>query len=179
MPTSLLSYPAQATTNSPSVSGIFRPLPVSTHLVPFTHPSPMLSRARTIFCKLHGRGSQSAPSKPAPATTTESEPAGPPPRAMHISDVRRSPTPTYRRPFPNQTPMSIIIADATGASVDLYKVRTYLSSVRVEYHTSSPPRARADMSSLLFIATSTRKGSLGRRPYRRRRRRVPLRWLGV
>ncbi|KAL4733913.1 hypothetical protein BDV11DRAFT_199225 [Aspergillus similis] len=41
---------------------------------------------------------------------------------MHISDVRRSTTPTYRRPFPNQTPMSIIVADATGISVDLYKL---------------------------------------------------------
>ncbi|KAJ0414228.1 hypothetical protein BJY00DRAFT_295437 [Aspergillus carlsbadensis] len=79
----------------------------------------MLSRARTIFRKLRGRGrrgSQSAPSNPA------SEPAGPPPRAIHITVVRRSPTPTYRRPFPNQTPMSIIVADATGVSVDLYKL---------------------------------------------------------
>ncbi|KAL3440653.1 hypothetical protein BJX65DRAFT_300333 [Aspergillus insuetus] len=70
----------------------------------------MLSPARAIFRKLHG------------PTRTESEPAGPPPRAMHISDVRRSPTPTYRRPFPNQTSMLTIVADATGASVDLYKL---------------------------------------------------------
>jgi hypothetical protein len=152
---------------------------MSTYLIPFTHLSPMQSRTRTIFSKLYGHGSQSTPLKPAPATTTKSEPAGPPPHAMHISDIRQSPTLVYRRPFPNQTPMFIIVVDATGASIDLYKVRTYLSSVQVEYHTSYPPRARADMSSLLFIATSTRKGSLGRRPYRRRRHRVPLRWLGV
>jgi hypothetical protein len=143
MGTSLLRYPAQPPANSVSVPGIFRPLPVSTHLVPFTNPgpSPMLSCARTIFRKLHGRGSQSAASKPAPATTTESKPAGPPPRAMHISDVRRSPTPIYSRPFQKHTPMFIIVADATGDSVDLYKVRTCtsLSSVRVEHRTSPSP----------------------------------------
>ncbi|KAL3450430.1 hypothetical protein BJX65DRAFT_270783 [Aspergillus insuetus] len=80
----------------------------------------MLSRARTIFRKLRGRGREPAPSAP-PAQTG---PPGSPPRAMHRSDVRRSPTAIPRRPSPNQTSISIIVAKAQGVpdSVDLYKL---------------------------------------------------------
>ncbi|KAF4213544.1 hypothetical protein CNMCM5878_010328 [Aspergillus fumigatiaffinis] len=85
----------------------------------------MLSHARIIFRKLRGRGSRSScGSEPsAPATTAESETADPPPRAIHISDVRQSPTKLPRKPGSDSS-MSIIVANAKGAadSMRLYRL---------------------------------------------------------
>ncbi|KAL4736833.1 hypothetical protein BDV11DRAFT_210964, partial [Aspergillus similis] len=103
-------------------------LPVSTHLVHLVHPSPMLSHTRIMFRKLRGigsrgsRGSEAAPS--APAMTADSKTISPSPRAIYISDVRRSPTKLPRKPGFNAQSVSIIVANAKGAtnSVDLYRL---------------------------------------------------------
>jgi hypothetical protein len=96
-----------------------------------SHPPPMLSHTRILFRKLRGissrgsRGSEPAPS--APATTAESETFNP--RAIHISDVRRSPTKLPRKPGIKAQSVSIMVKNAKGASnsVDLYRVRIYLA----------------------------------------------------
>ncbi|KAL2838272.1 hypothetical protein BJY01DRAFT_35614 [Aspergillus pseudoustus] len=87
-----------------------------------------------IFRKLRGkasrssRGSESAAS--APATTAESEGEtvnpSPPPRAMHISEVKRSPTPlsSIRKPGSETQSLTIMVANAKGAadSLRLYRL---------------------------------------------------------
>ncbi|KAL6235886.1 hypothetical protein BDW75DRAFT_229931 [Aspergillus navahoensis] len=85
----------------------------------------MLSHARIMFRKLRrigSRGSEPAPS--APATTAESETVEPSPRAIHISDVRRSPTKLPRKPGYDAQPVSLLVANAKGAadSVDFYRL---------------------------------------------------------
>ncbi|GIJ86660.1 hypothetical protein Asppvi_005552 [Aspergillus pseudoviridinutans] len=80
----------------------------------------MLSHARIIFRKLRGigsrgsRGSEPAPS--VPATTAESETVNPSPRAIHISDVERSPTKLPRKPWSDAQSMTIIVVNAKGAA---------------------------------------------------------------
>jgi hypothetical protein len=131
------------TAGSASVPGIFQALPVSTHLDHLTHPSAMLSRARIMFRKLRGSGSRrsrgSEPAPSAPATTAESETVDPPPRAIHISDVRQSPTKLPRKPG-SDSPMSIIVANAKGAadSMRLYRVCTQRNMLPVPPRPSSP-----------------------------------------
>ncbi|KMK58476.1 hypothetical protein Y699_07703 [Aspergillus fumigatus Z5] len=101
-------------TSFASVPDIFRVLLVSTHLAHLTHPSPMLSRARIIFRKLRGSGSRgSEPAPSAPAMTAESETDDPPPRALHISDWRRS-APEQR--YHGQQRMEIIVVNAKGSA---------------------------------------------------------------
>ncbi|KAF4157640.1 hypothetical protein CNMCM6069_005414 [Aspergillus lentulus] len=86
----------------------------------------MLSHARVIFRKLRSSGRRSSRgSEPAPsarATAAESETVDPSPRAIHISDVRQSPTNLPREP--RSTSMSIIVANAKGAadSMGLYRL---------------------------------------------------------
>ncbi|KAJ6023643.1 uncharacterized protein N7446_014008 [Penicillium canescens] len=88
----------------------------------------MLSHARIMFRKLRGSGSRSSRgSDPAPsalATTAESETINSSPRAIHISDVRRSPTRLLRKPGSDSQSMSIIVANAKGAadSSHLYRL---------------------------------------------------------
>ncbi|KAF7165753.1 hypothetical protein CNMCM5623_009832 [Aspergillus felis] len=80
----------------------------------------MLSHARIIFRKLRGigsrgsRGSEPAPS--APATTAESETVNPSPRAIHISEVRRSPTKLPCKPGSDTQSITIMIVNAKGAA---------------------------------------------------------------
>jgi hypothetical protein len=85
----------------------------------------MLSRARIIFRKLCGSGSSrgSEPAPSAPAATAESETDDPPPRALHISDWRRSAT-EQRYGHRGQQHMEIIIVNAKGAAdgTRLYEV---------------------------------------------------------
>jgi hypothetical protein len=91
-----------------------------------------------MFRKLRGigrRDSEPAPSAP-PATTAESEPVNPSPRAIHISDVRRSPTEQPRRRGYDIQPVSLFVANAKGAvgAVDLYRVRIYLPRAAQHAH---------------------------------------------
>ncbi|KAF7157805.1 hypothetical protein CNMCM6106_003934 [Aspergillus hiratsukae] len=85
----------------------------------------MLSRARIMFRKLRGSGSRSSRgSEPVPsaaAMIAESETVDPSPRAIHISDVRRSPTklPCKR----GKQSMSIIVMNAEGAADYLHLYR--------------------------------------------------------
>ncbi|PKX89140.1 uncharacterized protein P174DRAFT_507510 [Aspergillus novofumigatus IBT 16806] len=84
----------------------------------------MLSHARIIFRKLYGSGSScgSEPTPSAPAATAESETDNPPPRALYISNWRRSATEQcYHR---GQQHMEIIIVNAKGAAdgTHLYKL---------------------------------------------------------
>ncbi|KAJ5876032.1 uncharacterized protein N7529_001616 [Penicillium soppii] len=79
-----------------------------------------------MFRKLRGRGSHGnelAPSS-ALATTTESEPVDPPPHAIHMSDLSRSPTKLPRKPGSDKQSMNIIVANAKGAAgySDLYRL---------------------------------------------------------
>ncbi|GFF27609.1 conserved hypothetical protein [Aspergillus udagawae] len=83
----------------------------------------MLSQARIIFRKLRGsssrgsRGSRgSEPASSAPAMTAESETVNPSPRAIHISDVRQSPTKLSFKPSSNSQSMFIIVANAKGTA---------------------------------------------------------------
>ncbi|KAL2861643.1 hypothetical protein BJX68DRAFT_222996 [Aspergillus pseudodeflectus] len=90
----------------------------------------VLSHARIMFRKLRGIGSRdSEPAQSAPpAMTAESEPVNPSPspspRAIHISDVRRSPTEHPRRRGYDIQPVSLFVANAKGAvgAVDLYRL---------------------------------------------------------
>ncbi|KAF7182916.1 hypothetical protein CNMCM7691_002660 [Aspergillus felis] len=90
----------------------------------------MLSHARIIFRKLRGigkrgsRGSEPAPS--APAMTAESETVNPSPRAIHISEVRRSPTKLPCKPWSDAQSMTIMIVNAKGAAdyLELYNLLT-------------------------------------------------------
>ncbi|GAQ09507.1 hypothetical protein ALT_6828 [Aspergillus lentulus] len=95
----------------------------------------MLSHARVIFRKLRSRGSRSIrgsePAPSAPATAAESETVDPSPRAIHISDVRQSPTNLPVRQSstnlprePGSTSMCIIVANAKGTadSMGLYRL---------------------------------------------------------
>ncbi|KAJ5511305.1 hypothetical protein N7453_003408 [Penicillium expansum] len=77
-----------------------------------------------MFRKLRIRGSK--PAQSAPATTGESKTVDPSPHAIHISDVRRSPTKLPRKPCSDPQSISIIVANAKGAadSSYLYSVRT-------------------------------------------------------
>jgi hypothetical protein len=90
----------------------------------------MLSQARIIFRKLRGsssRGSRdSEPAPSAPAMTAESKTVDPSSRAIHISDVRQSPTKLSFKPSSNSQSMFIIVANAKGAADCslLYRVRT-------------------------------------------------------
>ncbi|KAJ5398448.1 hypothetical protein N7465_008937 [Penicillium sp. CMV-2018d] len=68
--------------------------------------------------KLRVSGSKPAPS--APATTVESKTVDPSPRAIHISDVRRSSTKLPRKPVSDPQSISIIVANAKGAADYLY-----------------------------------------------------------
>jgi hypothetical protein len=103
----------------------------------------MLSHAKLIFRKLRGsssrssRGSEPAPS--APATTAESGIVNPSPRAIHFSDVRRSPTELPRKPWSDAQSISIIVVNAKGAAdgLKLYGVRT--SATCSEYPWLSSP----------------------------------------
>jgi hypothetical protein len=84
----------------------------------------MLRKLRGI-CNRSSRGSEPAP--PVPAMTVESETVDPSPRAIHASDVRRSPTKLPRKPvFDEQASVSIITVNANGAAdyLKLYRVRT-------------------------------------------------------
>ncbi|KAG2002037.1 hypothetical protein GB937_009802 [Aspergillus fischeri] len=77
----------------------------------------MLSQARIIVRKLCGsrsRGSEPAPS--ALATTAETRITDPSPRAIHMSDVRRSPTKLPRKPGADAQSVSIIVMNAKGAT---------------------------------------------------------------
>jgi hypothetical protein len=58
--------------------------------------------------------------------TAESETVNPSPRAIHISDVRQSPTKLSFKPSSNSQSMFIIVANAKGAADSslLYRVRT-------------------------------------------------------
>lgn len=116
----------------------------------------MLSRAGLMFRKLRGRGSHG--NEPAPssalATTTESEPVDPPPHAIHMSEVSRSPTKLPRKPGSDQQFMTIIVANAKGAAgySDLYRVRTHPAQCNVAARTltlAGPeltlPRARGPL----------------------------------
>ncbi|KAJ6140119.1 hypothetical protein N7471_006605 [Penicillium samsonianum] len=71
-----------------------------------------------MFRKLRVSGSQPAPS--APATTVESKTVDPSPRAIHISDVRRSLTRLPRKPGSDPQSISIIVANAKGAADSSY-----------------------------------------------------------
>ena len=84
-----------------------------------------------MFRKLRISGSKPAPS--APATTVESKTVDPSPRAIHISDVRRSPTKLPRKPGSDPQSISIFVANAKGAadSSYLYRVRTQRNQLRV------------------------------------------------
>ncbi|KAJ5152757.1 uncharacterized protein N7482_009235 [Penicillium canariense] len=79
-----------------------------------------------MFRKLRGIGSRgsrsSEPAPSAPATTAESEIFNP--RAIYISDVRRSPTKLPRKPGIKAQSVSIMVKNAKGAtnSVDLYRL---------------------------------------------------------
>ncbi|EAW14279.1 uncharacterized protein ACLA_073140 [Aspergillus clavatus NRRL 1] len=79
----------------------------------------MLSQARIIFRKL--RGSSSRGSEP---PTAESGIVDPSPRAIHVSDVRRSPTKPPRKPGSDAQSISIIIMNAKGAAdyLKLYRL---------------------------------------------------------
>ncbi|KAE8372225.1 hypothetical protein BDV26DRAFT_302118 [Aspergillus bertholletiae] len=74
-----------------------------------------------MFRKLRGKGP--APSS-APATTTESEPVDPPPRAIHMSDVRQSPTELLYKASSDHQSIYIIVANAKGTVdySDLYSL---------------------------------------------------------
>ncbi|KUM56228.1 hypothetical protein ACN42_g10994 [Penicillium freii] len=84
-----------------------------------------------MFRKLRVSGSKPAPS--APATTAERITVNPLPRAIHISDVRRSPTKLPREPVSDPQSISIIVANAKGAAdcSYLYSVRTQRNMLRV------------------------------------------------
>ncbi|KAJ5507119.1 hypothetical protein N7527_009262 [Penicillium freii] len=84
-----------------------------------------------MFRKLRVSGSKPAPS--APATTAERKTVNPLPRAIHISDVRRSPTKLPREPVSDPQSISIIVANAKGAAdcSYLYSVRTQRNMLRV------------------------------------------------
>ncbi|KAJ9488774.1 hypothetical protein VN97_g4528 [Penicillium thymicola] len=71
-----------------------------------------------MFRKLRVSGSEAAPS--APATTVESKTVDPSPRAIHISDIRRSPTMLPRKPGSDPQSISIIVANAKGAADSSY-----------------------------------------------------------
>ncbi|GFG26049.1 conserved hypothetical protein [Aspergillus udagawae] len=89
----------------------------------------MLSQARIIFHKLRGIGSRgsrgSKPAPSAPAMTAESETVSPSPHAIHISDVRRSPTKLPLKPWSDTQSMCIIVVNAKGAA-DYLKFYTLL-----------------------------------------------------
>lgn len=84
-----------------------------------------------MFRKLRASGSKPAPS--APATTAKSKTVDPSPRAIHISDVKRSPTKLPRKPVSDPQSISIIVANAKGAAdySYLYSVRTQRNMLRV------------------------------------------------
>ena len=71
----------------------------------------MLSHTRIMFRRLRGIGSRgsrgSEPTPSAPATTSESETFNP--HAIHISDVRRSPTKLPRKPGIKAQSVSIMV----------------------------------------------------------------------
>ncbi|CAG8909507.1 unnamed protein product [Penicillium egyptiacum] len=71
-----------------------------------------------MFRKLRVSGSEPAPS--APATTVERKTVDPSPRAIHISNVRRSPTKLPRKPGSDPQSISIIVANAKGAPDSSY-----------------------------------------------------------
>ncbi|RDW64515.1 uncharacterized protein DSM5745_09926 [Aspergillus mulundensis] len=78
----------------------------------------VLSHAKIMFRKLRGNAGGSRSSEPAPsapATTAESEPVDPP-RAIHISDVKRSPTKIPRKPGIEPQCITVMIANAKGAA---------------------------------------------------------------
>ncbi|KAG2009188.1 hypothetical protein GB937_007965, partial [Aspergillus fischeri] len=89
-----------------------------------THPSPILSHAMNIFRKLRGKASRSSrgkePAPSAPATIAESKSVNPspPPGAMHISEVKRSPTlrSSIRKPGSETQFITIMVANAKGAA---------------------------------------------------------------
>jgi hypothetical protein len=125
----------------------------------------MLSHARIIFRKLRGSGSRgsrgSEPAPSAPATIAESETVDPPPRAIHISDVRRSPTKLpCKRGVAGEQSMSIIVVNAKGAAdcTRLYEVCAQCNMLWVPL---------AELTLRGSLATPERQGSwLLVRPYR-------------
>ncbi|KAL4862385.1 hypothetical protein BDV12DRAFT_178886 [Aspergillus spectabilis] len=77
----------------------------------------MLSRARIMFRNLRARSSRgSDPAPSASATTAESETVDPSPRAMHISEARRSPTKLSSKPGSKTQHVFIMVANAKGAA---------------------------------------------------------------
>ncbi|GIC87101.1 uncharacterized protein Aud_003482 [Aspergillus udagawae] len=104
----------------------------------------MLSHAKIIFRKLRGsssrssRGSEPAPS--APATTAESGIVNPSPRAIHFSDVRRSPT--ELPPWSDAQSISIIVVNAKGAADDLKLYRITFAIITSIVSASSHPAPR-------------------------------------
>jgi hypothetical protein len=90
----------------------------------------MLSQARTIFRKLRGSNSRSSrgnePAPSAAATTVESGIVDPSPRAIHVSDAKRSPTKLPRKAYSDAQSITMIVVDTKGATDywKLYRVRT-------------------------------------------------------
>lgn len=93
----------------------------------------MLSHARIIFRKLRDSSSRSShrsgPTPSAPATIAQSETVDPPPRAIHISDLKESDSPTNlpRKPGSNAQSIYIFVVNAKGAAdyAQFYSVRTH------------------------------------------------------
>jgi hypothetical protein len=97
-----------------------------------------------MFRKLRGSSSRSSyrsePAPSAPATTAESETVDPSPRAIHISDVKESPTKLPRKSGSDLQSICILVVNAKGAAdyLHLYRVRTQRKIIRVPPRPSSP-----------------------------------------